>query len=457
LADPRESNLENIFRTYDIRGIFGKQLTEETAWVIGAAFADFVSEDAEVVVGRDVRVSGETLRNSLVSGLVSKCKATDVGIVSTPMLYFAIDHLKQKAGIMITASHNPPEWNGFKLFKQRGCFSGPEMAKIKQMAKTISMDKLSRKSGRTEKYDAVFQDYMNFIAINIRIDKELKIVVDTANGVCGPFVTSLFKQQGCDVLALNEKPDGRFPAHLPEPKEETLVELKKRVIKTEADFGVGYDGDGDRAVFVDEKGRVIPGDLALLIFAKDVLRKNKNARIVCELSCSMAVEEFIREHGGTPIVERVGHTFIMDRMITENALLGGEKSSHFYFSECNGADDAIFASLRMAEILSKTDEKLSEIFDSLPKYPSIYEDDFECPDELKFTVIEMLKSKFRDLGLKLLEADGVKLIDEEGWVLLRPSNTEPLIRVTAEAKTKKKLAELREFAENELKQAMKGR
>jgi phosphomannomutase/phosphoglucomutase len=456
LAALRASNLESIFRTYDIRGVFGRQLTEETAAVIGEAFADFVGEDAEVLVGRDVRISGETLRNSLVSGLVSKCKTIDVGIVSTPMLYFAINHLKQKAGIMITASHNPPEWNGFKLYKQRGCFSSPEMAQIKQMAKMVRIDKLRQNSERTEKYDVIFQDYVNFISSNVRIDKRLKIVTDTANGVCGPFVTSLFKQQGCDVLALNEKPDGRFPAHLPEPKEETLVELKKKVTKTEADFGVGYDGDGDRAVFVDEKGRIIPGDLALLIFAKDALQRSKNARIVYELSCSMAVEEFIKEHGGTPIVERVGHTFIMDRMIAENALLGGEKSGHFYFSECNGADDAIFASLRMAEILSKSDKKLSEIFDSLPKYPSVYEDNFECSDELKFTVIETLKSKFRDLGLKLLEADGVKLIDEEGWVLLRPSNTEPLIRVTAEAKTKKRLAELREFAENELRQAMKG-
>ncbi len=170
----------------------------------------------------------------------------------------------------------------------------------------------------------------------------------------------------------------------------------------------------------------------------------------------MAVEEYVKELGGIPIVERVGHTFIMDKMIEENALLGGEKSSHFYFSECYGVDDAIFASLRMSEILSKSSEKLSEIVDSLPKYPSIYEKNFECPDNLKFAVIEKLRSRFKDYGLKVLDIDGVKLLDKDGWVLLRPSNTEPIIRVSAEARTEEKLKELYEFAKKELNHVLKG-
>jgi phosphomannomutase/phosphoglucomutase len=261
---------------------------------------------------------------------------------------------------------------------------------------------------------------------------------------------------GCKILTLNQKPDGTFPAHLPEPKEETLGELKREVVKNKADLGVGYDGDGDRAVFVDEKGNVIPGDLTLLVFAKDVLQKSKGAKIVYELSCSMAVEEYVKELGGIPIVERVGHTFIMDRMIEENALFGGEKSSHFYFSECYGVDDATFASLRMAEILSKSSEKLSEIVDSLPKYPSIYEKNFDCPDNLKFAAIEKLRARFKDYGLTILDMDGVKLLDKDGWVLLRASNTEPTIRVSAEAKTEEKLDELYEFAKKELNHVLKG-
>ncbi|MGQ9530500.1 MAG: phosphomannomutase/phosphoglucomutase [Candidatus Bathycorpusculaceae bacterium] len=447
-------NFESLFRAYDIRGIYGKQLTEDFAKILGITFGDFLGKNKEVVVGRDVRLSGGVLRNALVSGLVFNCDVVDVGVVPTPLLFFSIGHLGKDAGVMITASHNPPEWNGFKLFKHNGCVYGDEMVQIKEMAKSTSLKNFGGRKGKVVKYGKTFDDYMKFVLDKVHVEKKIKIVADTANGVCGMLVPSLFKRLGCEITVLNEEPDGRFPAHLPEPKEETLVELKKEVTRVKADFGVGYDGDGDRAVFVDDKGRLIPGDLALMVFAWDALKRNRGGKIICELSCSMAVEEFVKKHGGVPIVERIGHVFIMDRMVNESALVGGEKSSHFYFLECNGMDDAIFASLRMAEILSKSDEKLSDIVDSLPKYPSIHERNFECPDHLKFEVIKKLGVKFRDYGLKFLEVDGIKLLDEDGWVLLRPSNTEPLIRVSAEAKTEEKLKELYEFAERELKKVM---
>jgi len=447
---------DSIFRAYDIRGVFGEDLTEEVATRIGAAFATFLGEDKEVLVARDVRLSGEKLRKALVSGLLSGCDATDVGIVPTPLLYFAINRLQKDAGIMITASHNPPEWNGFKAFSRKGSIYGKDMEKVKQIAKKVDLERLGKKRGKLRRYKRIIQEYMDFAVNKIEIRRKLKVVADTANGTCGLVAPTLFKRLGCKILTLNQDPDGTFPAHLPEPKEETLGELKREVVKNKADLGVGYDGDGDRAVFVDEKGNVIPGDLTLLVFAKDVLQKSKGAKIVYELSCSMAVEEYVKELGGIPIVERVGHTFIMDRMIEENALLGGEKSSHFYFSECYGVDDAVFASLRMTEILSKSSEKLSEIVDSLPKYPSIYEKNFECPDNLKFAAIEKLRSRFKDYGLTILDMDGVKLLDKDGWVLLRPSNTEPIIRVSAEAKTEKKLKELYEFAKKELNHVLKG-
>lgn len=449
-------DFDSIFRAYDIRGVFSEQLTEEVAAILGVAIGDFLGKNRGVVVGRDVRLSGVALRNALVSGLACNCDVTDIGVVPTPLLCFATNRLKKDAGIMITASHNPPEWNGFKLFKQKGCIYGDEMARIKQIAKTVDLKELEGKSGEIVTYEGILQEYMDFVLDKIEVEEGLRIVADTANGVCGLLVPSLFKQVKCDILTLNEKPDGRFPAHLPEPKEETLVELKKEVIKTKADFGVGYDGDGDRVVFVDEKGKVIPGDLTLMIFAKDALQRSKGGKIIYELSCSMAVEEFVKQHGGIPIVERVGHTFIMDTMIAENALLGGEKSSHFYFSECNGVDDAVFASLRMAEILSKSGEKLSETVDFLPRYPSIYEKNFKCPDKVKFAVIEKLKARFKNQDVNFLDIDGVKLLDEDGWVLIRASNTEPIIRVSAEARTNEKLSELYEFARKELKQALKG-
>jgi len=449
-------DFDSIFRAYDIRGVFGDDLTEEVATRIGAAFATFLGEHKEVLVARDVRLSGEKLRKALVSGLLSSCDATDIGIVPTPLLYFALNRLQKDAGIMITASHNPPEWNGFKAFSRKGSIYGKDMEKVKQIAKEVDLERLGKKRGKLRSYKRTIKEYMDFVANKIEIRRKLKVVADTANGTCGSVAPRLFKRLGCKILTLNQNPDGTFPAHLPEPKEETLSELKREVVRSEADLGVGYDGDGDRAVFVDEKGNVIPGDLTLLVFAKDVLQKTKGAKIVYELSCSMAVEEYIKEFGGIPIVERVGHAFIMDRMIEENALFGGEKSSHFYFSECYGVDDAVFASLRMAEILSKSSEKLSEIVDFLPKYPAIYEKNFECPDNLKFAVIEKLRSRFKNYGLTILDMDGVKLLEKDGWILLRPSNTEPMIRVSAEAKTEKRLEELYEFAKKELNHVLKG-
>jgi phosphomannomutase/phosphoglucomutase len=456
LTASASGGFDALFRAYDIRGIFNEQLTENAAAAIGVGFARFLGAGGEVVVGRDVRLSGERLRNGLTSGLVSGCDVTDVGVVSTPMLYFATSQLRKNAGIMITASHNPPEWNGFKLFKPNGCIYGESMTRIRQLASQVDLENLGPKRGKIGEYGGIFQDYAAFISGKIKVERKLKIVTDTANGVCGLFVPSLFVRQGCEVLTLNKRPDGSFPAHLPEPKESTLGELKQKVVETKADFGVGYDGDGDRAVFVDDKGRLIPGDLALLIFARDVLQRSRNAKVVCELSCSLAVEEYVKERGGQPIVEKVGHTFIMDRMTSENAALGGEKSSHFYFAETRGGDDAIFASLRMAEILSKSSEKLSAMFDALPQYPSIFEENFACADNVKFKVIDRLKSKLRAEGYRFLDMDGIKLLDDEGWVLLRPSNTEAIIRVTAEAKTEAKLKELYDFAVRELKEAMRG-
>ncbi len=456
MTAPDKADFDHIFRAYDIRGIFGKDLTEEVAAKIGVAFATFL-EGKNVLVGRDVRISGEKLRNALVSGLVSSSNVTDIGVVPTPILYFALNRLQKDAGVMVTASHNPPQWNGFKMFRgQKGSIYGNDMNKIKKLAKNVDLTKVGEKSGKSVSYGGIIQEYQNFVQSKIQLEKKLNVVADTANGTCGLVAPLLFENLGCNILTLNQQPDGTFPAHLPVPKEETLGELKKEVVKNKADFGVGYDGDGDRAVFIDEKGKLIPGDLTLLIFAKDILQKHKGGKVVYELSCSMAVEEYVKKLGGIPIVERVGHTFIMDRMIEEKALLGGEKSSHFYFSQVYGMDDAVFASLRMAEILSKSDRKLSEIVASLPKYPTVYEKNFECPDKLKFAVIEKLRSKFKEYGLKTLDIDGVKLLDKDGWVILRASNTEPVIRISAEARTEKKLRELYDFAFQELNKVLKG-
>jgi phosphomannomutase/phosphoglucomutase len=456
LTASEKADFDHIFRAYDIRGIFGKDLTEEVATRIGAAFAKFV-EGRTVVVGRDVRISGEKLRDALISGLVTRCDVTDVGVVPTPLLYFATNRLLNDAGIMVTASHNPPQWNGFKAFRGNGgSIYGKDMETIREYAKAVDPKKLGEKRGKAVNHEGIIEEYQDFVQSKIQLGRKLSVVADTANGTCGLVAPALFERLGCDILTLNKEPDGTFPAHLPVPKEETLGELMKEVVRCKADFGVGYDGDGDRAVFIDEKGNLIPGDLTLLIFAKDILQKNRGGKVVYELSCSMAVEEYVKKLGGIPLVERVGHTFIMDKMIGEKALLGGEKSSHFYFADVYGMDDGVYASMKMAEILSKSDKKLSEMVASLPQYPSVYEKNFECPDERKFGVIENVRRQFKRYGLKTLDIDGVKLIEEDGWVILRASNTEPVIRISAEARTKEKLQKLYYFAVTELNKAMKG-
>ena len=448
-------DFDHIFRAYDIRGIFGEDLTEEVATRIGAAFAKFI-DGKSVVVGRDARLSGGKLRDALISGLVSRCNVTDVGMIPTPILYFAASHLKKDAGIMVTASHNPPQWNGFKAFwGQKGSIYGKDMQTIRDYAKAVDLKKLSEKRGKADSHESIVGEYQDFVQSKIQLGRKLKVVADTANGACGLVSPALFERIGCDILTLNKEPDGNFPAHLPVPKEETLGELMKEVVQQKADFGVGYDGDGDRAVFVDEKGKLIPGDLTLLIFAKDALQKHPGGKVIYEVSCSMAVEEYVKKLGGIPLVERVGHTFIMDKMIGEQAVLGGEKSSHFYFADVYGMDDGTFASMKLAEILSKSDETLSEMVASLPQYPSVYEKNFEVDDSRKFEVIENVRSQFKRFGLKTLDIDGVKLIDDDGWVILRASNTEPVIRISAEARTKEKLKKLYYFAVTELNKAMK--
>jgi phosphomannomutase/phosphoglucomutase len=455
LTDSGKPDFDHIFRAYDIRGIFGEDLTEEVAARIGAAFAKFL-EGKTVAVGRDVRISGEKLRDALISGLVTRCDVTDVGVLPTPLLYFASNILKKDAGIMVTASHNPPQWNGFKAFRgQKGSIYGKDMEKVRGYAKAVDPQKLGEKQGKADSHEGIIGEYQDFVQGKIRLGRKLKVVADTANGTCGLVAPALFERLGCEIITLNKEPDGTFPAHLPVPKEETLGELMKEVVRRKADFGVGYDGDGDRAVFIDEKGKLIPGDLTLLIFAKDALQKHPGGKVVYELSCSMAVEEYVKKLGGIPMVERVGHTFIMDKMIGEKALLGGEKSSHFYFADVYGMDDGTFASMKLAEILSKSDKKLSEMVASLPQYPSVYEKNFECPDNQKFRVIENVRSQFKGYGLKTLDIDGVKLIEDDGWVILRASNTEPVVRISAEARTKEKLKKLYYFAVTELNKAMK--
>jgi len=452
-ATPQRNQIsEHIFRAYDIRGIYGKDLTPQVAVLIGKGFGTYIGGVGKhLAIGRDVRLSGEALKKALVKGLLSVgCNITDLGLITTPVFYWAVAHLNRPGGVMITASHNPAGWNGFKLCREKGLIVG-QGSGMEQIREIVAKKKFPRAAvpGKAETYD-ILDEYSRFILSKIKLGKKLKVVLDTGNGAAGITAPELFRQLGCEVDALNEELDGRFPSRSPEPTPEALQQLRVEVKKAGADFGVGYDGDGDRSVFVDDKGRILPGDIVSIIFAKAFIKKTGD-RVVYDVSCSMGVEESIRASKGVPVVEKVGRPFMMQRVLSEKAVFGGERSSHFYFPEIYGIDDGTYTSLKMAEIISKSREPLSQMVDALPKYYSSTVN-ITCPDEHKFAVTQRTKIFFKEQGYKIVQIDGVKAYDTEGWVLIRPSNTEPLIRVFVEGKTRRKHEQLLSRAEKMLKE-----
>lgn len=430
----------HIFRAYDVRGIYGEDLDEEVAELIGLGYGTLLGNRGKLVVGKDVRLSGEVLANAVAYGLSrAGCDVLDLGTITTPMLYFSTIYFKTDGGIQVTASHNPPEWNGFKLVKPSGATlsAGAGMEELKDMILNKRFREADRR-GKIEKVD-VLKPYIEFIASKFHFKRSLTIATDYSNGATAIPFPKIAEKLGLEVKAINDVPDGRFPAHLPEPTEETLKDLQKLVVEVRADFGAGFDGDGDRVVFVDEKGRIIPGDITLAIYVKYL---KKSGKVVFDVASSNALREIILEKGCEPVEMRVGRAFILNAVKEQNAVIGGEKSNHFYFPEILGFDDAIYATLRIAEIILKSGKKLSELVDEIPHYPSIPIRTYECPDEVKWGVVEEIAEQYRSRGLEVNTIDGVKAYFDDGWVLIRPSNTMPQIKMTAEARTEKKLEKI---------------
>jgi phosphomannomutase/phosphoglucomutase len=439
---------ERIFRAYDIRGIYGLDLDANVAKLIGRAIATYVGGEGKTfIVGRDVRLSSKPLGDALIEGMVSGgLDVEDMGTVTTPLLYFATMHYNKDGGVMVSASHNPPEWNGFKILLRKGfvCM-GMGMEELRDIA--IKEAFRSAKMGAVKVNPKVISEYEDYISERVNIGKAIKVIADPGGGSCTVLMPRAFEKAGLNAHVIYGKPDGSFSRHPPEPDERTLSELRMLVLKEHADFGVGFDGDGDRAVFIDDKGRVVPSNAVLAMLSRHFLRKHRGAVVVYEVSCSMMVEETIRAYGGRPVLSRVGHTYIYEKMISENAILGGETSGHFYFRDIHCFDDAVYASLKVAEAISEENVRFSEIVDSLPKYPQIPVKNYDCPDEKKFRVVEDLAKDFESYGYKTITLDGVKVILEDGWFLIRPSNTQPLIRLTVEAKNEENLRKIESYAE----------
>lgn len=437
---------ENIFRAYDIRGVYGKDLTADVAEKIGKAFGEIIGENKKIIIGRDLRSSGDILKKSLIDGILSTgIDVIDIGIVPTPLVYFSICSLEKDGGIAITGSHLTSEWNGMKLCREKAISLSYEtgIEKIKQMILDGNLGQ-SRKSGVISNLDIV-DDYVRFVTSSVRIEKPLKVIVDVGNGTCGEVVSKIFQKINYKAKILFAEPDERFPNHVPNPlMEDSLKTLQEEVIRENADIGVAFDCDGDRVGFVDDKGRIIRGDIALILFAKAALEKEGGLKFLFEVRCSRLTYEMIKGLGGVPEFTRVGHCYIMKKAIEDGAAVTGELSGHFYFKENYYYDDGFFAMLKMLEFLSKSDRKLSEIVDEFPKYFSSPEIRIPYPDEKKFALVERVKKRFSELGYQLVTIDGVRVEFEDGWGLIRASNTEPMLVLRSEAETDERLREIKE-------------
>ncbi len=439
----------SIFRAYDIRGIFGQDLTPEIAEKIGKAFGTYLGKGT-VAVGRDNRLSSDELFKALAEGIASTgVNVVDIGTVPTPLLYFSIYHYKRDGGVMITGSHNPPQYNGFKLCKGKKTLAGDE---IQEIRKIFEKGKFKLGEGRIERQN-VIDDYVNFIVKKIKLSKKIKVVVDAGNGTGGIVSPGLLRNVGCDVVELNCKPDGNFPKHHPDPTvDRNLDELIATVRKEHADFGIAYDGDADRLGVVDDAGRIVRGDQLMIFFSMDILKKKHGAKIICEVKCSQGLMEDVKKHGGVPIIYRTGHSFIKKKMQEENALLAGEMSGHFFFADdYYGYDDGIYASARLAKLLSNSGERLSALVDELPKYYSTPEIRVHCPEDEKFKIVENMKEKF-EKKYDVIGIDGARVEFGDGWGLVRASNTEPALILRFEATSEKKLQEIKKVFSDALKE-----
>ena len=423
----------NIFRAYDIRGIAPKELNEKSAELIGIAFGNFLDRIAEkginpradkVIVSRDHRKSGIAIRKGLVRGLMKAGKhVIDIGIASTPEFYFAVCKHKYNAGIQITASHNPKQYNGMKLQLKNALPLSGETG-IYEIRDIINKGRLRLKhidellKVEHIKYD-IRQEFIDYMVRKCRLKKKLKIVIDTGNGVVAKVPEKIFKKLGCKVKTLYAKPDDRFPNHPADPHlYKTLKSLRKEVLKQKAHIGFAFDGDGDRLGIIDEKGRIVKTDKLLMMLARKALAKKKGP-VVYEVRASLGLIEDTKKHGGNIIISRAGHSYILEKIISNNAVFGGELSGHIYYPlENYPYDDGIFSAIKVAEIVSGIDS-LSEYVDSLPWYypsPEIY---IESSDDKKFNLVKKLVGILRKKGYAVSTIDGARVRFSDGWALVR--------------------------------------
>ncbi len=449
-----------IFREYDIRGIWGKDLTPEVVQSIGKAFAVYIrrntdKERPEITIGRDIRHSSPEVCRNLVDSLTSSgVDVIDIGVCPTPLQYFSLFLLPVDGGIMITGSHNPPDFNGLKLSVGRNTIYGNKIREIKHI---IDKGETTSDGGIVDSYN-IIQPYIEYIKNQYRHVRfnGMRVVVDAGNGTAGLVVPELLRDLGCEVIELYCEPDGNFPNHHPDPVIlENLKDLISTVKQTRAHFGIGYDGDADRIGVVDEQGEVVWGDKLMILFARDILRKHPGAVIIGEVKCSQTLYDDITTHGGKPIMWKTGHSLIKSKMQETGALLAGEMSGHIFFADSYfGYDDALYASVRLLEIVLRAGSPyaMSALLSDISKTVTTPEIRKECPDEIKFKVVEKLYDAFK--GYHVVDIDGVRVIFEKGWGLVRASNTQPALVLRFEASDNSSLKEIKGIVESRLQEIL---
>ena len=444
---------KSVFREYDIRGIADADFKGDFPYKLGRAFALYIIKNKQgdnIAVSGDVRPSTTRLKEQFIKGVISAgLNVVDIGMLPTPVNYFSnyCSEIRVDGSVQITGSHNPSEYNGFKFTLKRKPFFAEKIQELYNMMKSQEQSELeiSNLKGKIIKKD-IIPLYINDIVNRIKINRKMKVIIDCGNAAGAIVAPQIFKNLGIDVKELYCDIDGTFPNHHPDPTVDSNLDKIVAEIKTNEgfDLGVAYDGDADRVVCIDPKGNIIRSDILMCIFIKQILKNIDNKKIVYDVKCSSAIKEVILEQGGDPIEWKTGHSLIKNKMILEKSKFGGELSGHIFFADSYyGYDDAIYVSLRLIEILSKSNLDLSELVQSIPKYISTPELRFECEtDKIKFSIIQDLKNYFKQ-KYECSFIDGIKVFIGSGWGLLRASNTQPVIVCRIEAKSNEELNEIK--------------
>ncbi len=434
----------SIFREYDIRGLVPQDLNPSTMELIAKAFGSTLIRRGgkKAAVGGDVRLHTRELMDAFIAGLRSTgVDVTDIGAVTSPLCYFSAFHLPIDGFAMITASHNPKEYNGVKLGVGKTTLYGSDIQAIKDLALAGDFEK----GQGTLKAQSITDDYIDYLTSRFKLSRPIKMVLDPANAAGALFAKRVFEGIGAEVIGIYDQVDGNFPNHHPDPTIwENVVDLSAKVKETGAEVGIGLDGDADRIGVIDEKGELIPGDLLTLIFGKDILQSRPGSKIIFEVKSSMALEEELTKCGGQPILWKVGHSLLKKKMAEEQAPLAGEVSGHIFFADRYfGYDDAVYAGCRLLEILDKSGKATSALLDGVNRYPNTPEIRCECEnDDEKFRIAKEAATYFK-AKYPVIDIDGVRILFDGGWGLVRASNTQPALVTRFEGKTRERCEEIK--------------